>query len=229
MDNLVGYIEEFNEISIVIRLVLATLFGGIIGMERESRRHSAGFRTFTLVCIGSALATIANLYLWKITGSTDVSRISAAVISGIGFLGVGTIIITRKNQVRGLTTAAGLWATAALGVALGSGMICTSTLAFILIMVTISILRKYSWYVASHNRVMSIYAETLSEEGLDNIINYIKDHNYNIISLEKKKDNGSNSQATTILLEFDMLKNHLHQEVLADMSHIDGVHYLEES
>lgn len=123
MEQIINYLESFNQVSIIIRLVLATLFGGIIGIEREAKRHSAGFRTFTLVCLGSALATIVNLYLWDITGNTDTARISAAVVSGVGFLGVGTIIVTSRNQVRGLTTAATLWATAALGIALGAGML----------------------------------------------------------------------------------------------------------
>ena len=224
----INYIEEFNEISIIIRLVLSTLFGGIIGMERESRRHSAGFRTFTLVCLGSALSTIVNIYLWQITGSADTSRIPAAVISGIGFLGVGTIIVTRKNQVRGLTTAAGLWATSALGLALGAGMISTSTISFILIMITISVLRRYSWYIASNNRVMSVYAEVYNEKAMDSLIDFVKKKGYNIVSLEKKKDNGSND-STTILLEFDMIKKTPHRDVLNEMSHVEGVHYLEES
>lgn len=100
MEQIINYLESFNQVSIIIRLVLATLFGGIIGIEREAKRHSAGFRTFTLVCLGSALATIVNLYLWDITGNTDTARISAAVVSGVGFLGVGTIIVTSRNQVR---------------------------------------------------------------------------------------------------------------------------------
>ena len=99
MEQIIKYLESFNQVSIIIRLVLATLFGGIIGIEREAKRHSAGFRTFTLVCLGSALATIVNLYLWDITGNTDTARISAAVVSGVGFLGVGTIIVTSSKAM----------------------------------------------------------------------------------------------------------------------------------
>ncbi len=229
MNEFITNIESFNEVSIIIRLVLSTLFGGIIGMERESRRHSAGFRTFTLVCLSSALATVSNIYLVETIGGADVSRIPAAVLSGIGFLGVGTIIVTRKNQVRGLTTAAGLWSTAALGVAIGSGMICTGTLSFILIMITISVLRKYSWYIASHNRVMCVYAEVTEDDGIDNLLKYIREKGFHVVSMEKKKDNDSYKGGITILLEFDMLKNNPHQTILAEMSTIDCVHYLEES
>ncbi len=216
------YIEEFNGVSIAIRLVLATLLGGIIGMERESKRHSAGFRTFTLVCLSSALCTIANIYLWEITGSADTSRIPAGVISGIGFLGVGTIIITRKNQVRGLTTAAGLLATASLGIALGAGMITASIGSFLLIMLTMSILRKLSWHIAGHNRVMTVYAELGKEGDIQHLRDYIKEMGYSIISFEKKKD-------AAVIVEIDLKEKKLHSDVLHDLSEVSGIKYLEEA
>lgn len=222
MADFLKYIGEFNEVSIAIRLVLATLFGGIIGMERETKRHSAGFRTFTLVCLSAALCTIANLYLFQITQSSDVARIPAGVISGIGFLGVGTIIVTRKNQVRGLTTAAGLLATASLGIALGSGMIVTATASFLLIMFTIIILRKLSWYIAAHNRVITIYAELGKDGDIQNIRDYIHDKGYSIISFEKKKDSG-------VMIEIDLKQKMLHSDVLHDISKVQGIKYLEEA
>lgn len=228
MAHIINYLESFNQVSIVIRLVLATLFGGIIGIEREAKRHSAGFRTFTLVCIGSALATIVNLYLWDITGNTDTARISAAVVSGVGFLGVGTIIVTSRNQVRGLTTAATLWATAALGIALGAGMLFASTLAFVLIMLTIGVFSHFSRYISKHNRIITIYVELEKDHELDLILDFVKSKNYRVSSMEKKKKKIAKNCDLSVTLEIDMKTNHDHDHFINDVGSLDGVLYVEE-
>ena len=108
-------------LAVFVKLLMAAFFGGVIGLERETKRRPAGFRTFVLVCIGSTLAMTTNTYLCEMYGTGDPATIPAQVISGIGFLGAGTIIVTRRNQVKGLTTAAGLWACASMGLAIGAG------------------------------------------------------------------------------------------------------------
>ena len=228
MADIINYLEEFNEVSIIVRLVLATIFGGIIGLEREARRHSAGFRTFTLVCIGSALCTIVNIYLFNVTGSADTSRIPAGVVSGIGFLGVGTIVVTGRNSVRGLTTAAGLWATATIGLALGAGMIWVSCLSFVLIMLTIGIMRGLSEYVVSTSRVLSVYMEFLSDDNFDNFLQYIKDKNLSIITIERKNELISKKCSAGILAEIDLKKKTKHSEILKELGNVKGLHYCEE-
>ena len=105
--NFCEFYAEFTPVTIAVRLIFATVLGGVIGLERATRHHTAGIRTFALVCLGSAISSVVNIYMVNISGnaSGDISRIPAQVVSGIGFLGVGTIIITGKNQVKGLTTA----------------------------------------------------------------------------------------------------------------------------
>ena len=122
MTETIAYLREFHFASVVLRLALAMLLGGCIGLERERKRRPAGFRTYMLVCLGAALTVLLSLYEYTlITGpwstlaaelgmKTDVSRFGAQVINGIGFLGAGTILVTGRQQVKGLTTAAGLWA-----------------------------------------------------------------------------------------------------------------------
>lgn len=227
MDKFVSLVEDFNTTSIVIRLVLSCIFGGLIGIEREQKRHSAGFRTFTLVCLGSTLATIANLYLYDITGSADTSRIAAGVVSGIGFLGVGTIIVTRNNRVKGLTTAAALWTTGCLGVALGSGMVFTSILAFAIIMITMSILQHLSSYIGAHNRIITLYVEVKEETALDNFLAYVKEKEYTILTLEKTKNELTKGHFS-VSLEMDLGKHMLHTDVVHEMGKVDGVFYIEE-
>lgn len=228
MKEFISAIEEFTGISIAIRLVLATLFGGIIGMEREAKGHSAGFRTFTLVCLGSAVSTIVNIYLFQITQSADVSRIPAGVVSGIGFLGVGTIIVTRKNTVRGLTTAASLWATACLGLALGAGMIATSTLTFVLILFTIGVLQRLGRYIAGRNRDISLYIEMEKDKDIDDLIKFIRSKGYGISTMEKKREIVSKNIDLTIMMEIDLKKKMSHSEVINELSNLDCVYYIEE-
>jgi len=222
------YLQEFNGISIVLRLVLATLFGGIIGIEREVKGRSAGFRTFTLVCIGATLGTIVNLYLFQITGNTDVARIPAGILNGIGFLGVGTIIVTKRSHVKGLTTAAGLWVTASLGIALGAGMIWVSVVSFVLILMTISILQNLSHYISGHNPIINLYIEMAKESDVNALVNYIRSSNYQIVTMEKKREKITKECDLVINLSLNLKKKCKHEDIVNDISKIDGICYLEE-
>ncbi len=129
-----------SEYEIIIKLVLAALLGGFIGLERESLSRPAGLRTYTLVCVGSALAMVVSLdmyYQYYQTVNADPGRIAAQVVSGIGFLGAGTIM-REGATVRGLTTAAGLWVVACIGLAVGAGLylpaiVTTAVILFVLI------------------------------------------------------------------------------------------------
>ena len=127
-----GSLRELNFISLLLRLCLAVICGGLIGLEREFRRRPAGFRTYLLVCVGAAAAMLIGQYAAEMLAgpwgdaaqkTTDVTRIGAQVINGIGFLGAGTVLVTGRQQVRGLTTAAGLWSSACLGLAVGLGLL----------------------------------------------------------------------------------------------------------
>ena len=115
-------LSEFEGIAL-LKLIMSSLCGGLIGLEREMKGRPAGLKTFSLVCMGSTLVMITNdyIFIFLSLGNGDAARMAAQVISGIGFLGAGSIMVTGHNQVKGLTTAAALWVTAALGIAIGSG------------------------------------------------------------------------------------------------------------
>ena len=119
--DLVGSLRDLNVLSVGVRLLLAMVFGGTIGFERGVRQRAAGLRTHMLLCVGAASTMLVSQFIYASYGVGDPARLSAQVISGIGFLGAGTIIVTRRNQVKGLTTAATLWATACMGLAVGVG------------------------------------------------------------------------------------------------------------
>ena len=114
-------LREVTLLAVIIRIASAALFGGLLGLEREIKNRAAGLRTYMLVCVGACLVMVTNQYIFETFGASDPVRMGAQVVSGIGFLGAGTIIVTRRNQIKGLTTAAGLWSAAGVGLALGVG------------------------------------------------------------------------------------------------------------
>ena len=129
-------LREITLPAVTLRLMLAMVCGGIIGIEREFKRRPAGFRTHILICLGAAMTTLTSQYLYLYMGQyTDMARLGAQVVAGIGFIGAGTIIVTRRQRVKGLTTAAGLWAAAIIGLTLGGGFYEGGLFATVLILV----------------------------------------------------------------------------------------------
>lgn len=147
--------------ALIIRMFWAMLVGTLIGIDREMKNRSAGIKTHVLVCIGAALVMMTSQYI-QVTFpevKADLNRIGAQVISGVGFLGVGTIIVTGKNQVRGLTTAAGLWACACCGLAVGIGFIDGTVIALIFIMFTLKVLNLLDVRIHKNAKILDIYLE----------------------------------------------------------------------
>lgn len=161
----ISIFEQFNIISAIARIFLAMLLGGLIGMEREKSRRPAGFRTHILVCVGACLTALIGMYVWYEMGDvTDPMRISAQVISGIGFLGVGTILVKEHDHITGLTTAAGLWTTAAIGIACGYGFYSAAFVGTLVVAITSAILFKLEKGTRRKNSVERIYLEIVGTE-----------------------------------------------------------------
>lgn len=121
------------ELEIVLRLFLATIFGSVVGLEREILHKPAGLRTHMLVCIGSALFTLISIFAFT---NSDPARVAAGVVTGIGFLGAGTIF-HYKEKIEGLTTAASLWAVAALGMGIGAGLYFLTSIAAVFVILVL--------------------------------------------------------------------------------------------
>lgn len=218
----------FTTGAIALRLILATVLGGLIGLERATKHHPAGMRTFALVCLGAAASTVVNIYLGTLSPDrVDLSRIPSGVVGGIGFLGVGTIMITGKNQVRGLTTAAGLWASATLGIILGAGMLEIGLLTFVLILVTVFCAAEISRVQEQHNRYIGLYLE-IEKSRTRGIYDHINECGYEISSIEKKRDKALKGSDIIVIVMLDLKKRRAHGEILSEFSQIEGVHYLEE-
>ena len=208
-----GSIEELSVLSLIIRLLLATLFGAIIGLERGARGQSAGIRTFALVCVGAASCAIVNLFLFYTTGSADTARIPSTVITGVGFLGVGTIVAGRTS-VRGLTTAATMWSTAALGLLIGSGFLVGSIVCFLTIVFIVSRL--------------SLYLELDRETGVEEFLSYMNEHGYSVSVLEKKNNASIHSKDIGLYVTCNIFKHKSHTNLINDIFTLSSVHYVEE-
>ncbi|MCM1466900.1 MAG: MgtC/SapB family protein [Alistipes sp.] len=218
------YLEDFNSISIALRLILATILGAMIGMERGATRHAAGLRTFTLVCLGAALAQIVDIGCVLTYGSGDPVRLAQGVISGIGFLGVGTIVVTGGSHIKGLTTAATLWTTAVLGISIGAGYLFSSLITFLLIMFVVKIMANYSRRQQRQTKEIEVQVDVENREGVKGLISYIRDKGYVIESFVKKDEGGYISVTT----EIDLGKKISHENVIEEMSGLPSVLFVEE-
>ena len=174
LKNALIYLEEFSLVSAFVRLVFAVILGGIIGFGRERHGRAAGLRTHILVCLGSAIATLIGHYSVAVLSSPgDPMRIGAQVLSGIGFLGAGTIISRGRFQVTGLTTAAGLWATASIGLAVGIGFYEAAIVGTILVVLTMSILAKFDANIIRRSHRLPVYIEINNVAKMNSIIEYL--------------------------------------------------------
>jgi putative Mg2+ transporter-C (MgtC) family protein len=169
------HLEDVNPISVVLRLVLAVVIGGVIGLERGARSHPAGFRTHMLVCVGACLAMLTNEFVYEnISEMTDPTRLGAQVITGVGFLGVGTILVTGRHRIRGLTTAAGLWASACTGLAIGIGFYFGAITAAVLIFMALAFFPAIESKILQRSRSLELYVEMDSLKGVHALLEYLR-------------------------------------------------------
>ncbi len=219
---------ELNTISISVRLVLSLLCGGILGIERGRKKRPAGFRTYMLVCMGATLVMITNQYLMETYGGTDPARMGAQVISGIGFLGAGTIIVTGRNRVKGLTTAAGLWAAACVGLSVGIGFYTGAVIGCTLIFVVMALLQRLDDWVMSSTKVINLYVEFERMPDVGEFIRYSKEQGFRISDLEVTKANGAGDSGVAVLCTLRLQKKKPHEEIIRMLSSVEQIRYVEE-
>lgn len=178
------YLRAFNFPSVCVRLLLAVILSGALGIERERHGKAAGLRTHILVCLGAAMASMTGLYLAETTNdSVDVTRIAAQVISGIGFLGAGTILVRNKSVVTGLTTAACVWSTGTLGLAIGFGFYEASILCAVFMQLIAGQLGNLDRKLFHRAREISIYAEFTDAKEINRSLDAIKANGYRIVQI----------------------------------------------
>ena len=218
---------------VVLRLFVAAICGGLIGIDRGRKRRAAGFRTYMLVCMGAALTIVLGTYLalqikdaWALDASTDVSRFGAQVINGIGFVGAGTIIVTGRQQVKGMTTAAGLWASACMGLAIGAGFWAAAVIGCSCIILTIVVFSKLESFILSHSRNVNIFVEFEDADDLSTIIERIKGQDVRIFDIELTKAKGGSYPNAIFSLQLPKRRSHAY--VMTAIAEIDTVRTIEE-
>ncbi len=227
-------LREFNELSVTVRLVFAVVCGGFIGIEREHKHRPAGFRTHILVCLGAAATTLTGQYLLTLTDilpyamTSDPARLGAQVISGIGFIGAGTIIVTKRRQVKGLTTAAGLWTSAIIGLAVGVGYYEIAAYATFLILITEILLSRLDWFLLSSAKSINVYVEYTSAEKLADIMTEIKKREIQVNDVEISKARTETEHRVSAILSLQLPKKTSQNDILTAISKIDGIRTVEE-
>jgi len=194
---MIGIDSRQQVVTGIVRILLATLLGALIGMERGRKNRPAGLRTHTLVCIASALVMITNEQLIIAYGGGDPTRMGAQVISGIGFLGAGTILTDRRNRVRGLTTAAGLWASACIGLAVGGGFYIGGIVACLLVLITFTKFIDVEHHFVRKNRMLELQVSFDTEKNFNRFLCKLTSLECSIISLEyadPDEDSGSQDE-----------------------------------
>ena len=226
---------------LVIRLSVASLCGGLIGIERGRKHRAAGFRTYMLVCMGAALTMVLGTYLsvmlagdlWALESlpadfkKVDVSRFGAQVINGIGFVGAGTIIITGRQQIKGMTTAAGLWASACMGLAIGAGFYSAALIGCACIILTIVVFSKLETFILAHSRNVNVYVEFEHPDDLSEIIERIKLQEVRIFDVEVTKAMGGNLPHAIFSLQLPKKTSHtLVMTAIAEVEHVRAIEEL---
>lgn len=208
-----------TELDITLRLAVAMLLGGVIGFEREYRAKDAGFRTHFLVALGSALFCIVSQFGFGFE-LKDSSRVAAQVVSGIGFLGAGTIIF-QKNVVRGLTTAAGLWVTAAIGLACGTGMYLPAVVTTLMVLIGLEILSAVIPRVSTSVVILSFSAT--SQESVKKAVREIRRNCLDIISYELKEHKTSQGVIFETNLSMKVKRDNRNEQLIEYLNEFDDV------
>lgn len=221
-------LDGVNIVSITFRILLSVLLGGIIGFDRESINRPAGLRTHVLVCMGTAIAMITAQYIFVKYGMiSDPARIGAQVVSGIGFLGAGSIIIDRK-QVKGLTTAAGLWATACMGLAIGIGFYSAALIGGLGIFLTLFLLRKLSQMLRRRSPIMYLYIELDEMNNFYEVSKYFKENKVRIIDLEWSEKFNVVEGLTGVFVKLKLPEKNEHSQIMNALEKLPCVIYVSE-
>lgn len=223
-------IRELTLLQVALRIFISALLGGILGLDRGMKNRPAGLRTFMLVCMGAAMVMITNQYIYQAYDTGDPARLGAQVISGIGFIGAGTIIVTAKNQIKGLTTAAGLWACACVGLAIGIGLYEVAVIGTVCIYVVLALLHQVDYKMRKLTRQIEAYCELEKGTTLHQLIDYTREQHFRILDLQLQTEEkgSSGTTALTITLRADGPHRCNHDAIMERMRSMEGMAYIEE-
>lgn len=220
--------REFTYLEAGLRILMAIVLGGMIGMERGLKNRPAGLRTYMLVCLGACIVMLTNQYVYEAFGVGDPVRMGAQVVSGIGFLGAGTIIVTARNQIKGLTTAAGLWASACVGLALGIGLYAVSIMGSIAIFVILTLLHELDFHMRRSTKQVEVYVELKHNVAVGQFLDFVRDRHYEPSNLQILLENTSDNGILAFSVTLKGQKNCNHDDIVTTVKTMPGIGYVEE-
>ena len=180
----------------LLRLLLAFVSGGIIGFERSYKRIDAGLRTHIIVCMASCAIMITNIHMYTVYGTGDPVRMPAQVISGVGFLGAGCILVTGDRRIRGMTTAAGIWGAACLGLCIGAGDYIVALVVLTLVILTMTIFQAVDARIVKKTKYIRLYMEFESVTEVKSFVKYVRENGIRIIEMELMNQKVYESEST---------------------------------
>lgn len=211
-----------------LRILCAIFIGGLLGLDRGLKNRPAGMRTYMLVCVGSCLIMLTNQFIYQSAGTGDPVRMGAQVVSGIGFLGAGTIIVTRRSQIKGLTTAAGLWAAAGVGLALGVGFYFGAALGGAAIFGVMTLLHRMDNKLQSNARTIEVYVEMSQDFSVGDFLRELRTRNLELHELQREHDAHTEQGVRAYLATLRAQRRTSHIELLEDLTKIPGILFIEE-
>lgn len=220
---------NFHDLGIsVFKIALALFCAGVIGLERGRKKRPAGFRTYMVVCVGATLVMMTNEYLCEVYGTGDVARLGAQVINGIGFLGAGTIITTGHNRVKGLTTAAGLWTSACIGLAIGSGYYEGAILGTFAIVIIMVVLHSFDRRLTNNTKAIILYVEFTKMSVMRKLVDFARENDIKVEDVEIEQPNNMMEVKMVAVVTLRLPNKENHLEFLEKVSSLEGVMFVEE-
>ena len=221
-------LREVTYWAVALRISAAVLIGGLIGLERGLKHRAAGLRTYMLVCVGACLVMLTNQYIYQVFGAGDPVRMGAQVVSGIGFLGAGTIIVTRRSQIKGLTTAAGLWSAAGVGLALGVGFYEAALMGSVAVFVVMTLLQRMDNKMHRKSKHMEIYFELDHTLSLGDFMRWVQQENVDIRDVQREHESDTEAGIRAYIATLKAAKRRSRGDLLDKIRNLPGVTYLEE-
>lgn len=224
---MIGIFDSFRDLSLLsvaVRMILAVICGGLIGIEREYKRRPAGFRTHILICLGAAVTTLTSQYLClELHYDTDISRLGAQVVAGIGFIGAGTIFVSHRQRIKGLTTAAGLWTSAIVGLALGAGFYEGALLTTVLVLLAETVLSWLERLILRSTPEVNLYLKFAGRQSLEEVLQLCRDNQLKILNLEITRFAEKEQSNAIAILSLRLSKKITADTLMEGISKIFGV------
>lgn len=221
-------VRGLTPFAVCLRVLISLVLGGIIGFERGLKNRPAGLRTYMLVSLGACIVMMTNQYTYQVYNTGDLVRMGAQVVSGIGFLGAGTIIVTRRNQIKGLTTAAGLWAAAGVGLAIGVGLYEVAVVGGVMIFVVLTVLHELDFRMRKNTRVIEAYVELGKRTPLGDFMRYTRENDIEATNVQLEHDDVAANNSVAFIVTLKGKDKCCHNDILFTMRQMSGVNYIEE-